>query len=428
MAKLDNKTKARLLWTWRGWWARPAQIAPDGQWTNWLILAGRGFGKTRSGAEWIRERWKQGYHRMGIVAETSGDMRDVLIEGPSGILAISPKDERPEYQPNKRRIQWKNGAVAFLYSGTEPDQLRGPEHDTVWVDELAKYRDPDELWSNVQFGLRVGDDPRCCVTTTPRPIKVIRELIKDRHTMVTKGSTYDNFGNLPPAFIEAIQDRYEGTRTGRQELYAEVLDDYPGALWSRGMIKSTMMSSGMRRVVVAVDPSGTGGEEEEFSSEVGIIVAGLRGDVDRPQVTILEDGSTSESPGIWAKKVSQLYHKWQADVVVAERNFGGAMVESVIRTADPNINVKMVSASRGKVVRAEPVAALYEQGKIHHLFSRDDLGINQFEELEDQMTHMTLDGYVGEGSPDRVDAMVWAVTELMLNDEHSFGLFLKHKR
>jgi phage terminase large subunit-like protein len=404
LAKLSPAAKAALNWRWRGFWARPAQLAPAGDWATWLILAGRGFGKSRSGAEWVREQWKAGANRIALVAETAADARDVLVEGQSGILAISPKAERPLYEPSKRRLTWPNGAVATLYNGTEPDQLRGPEHDTAWCDELAKYHYPQDLWDNLQFGLRLGHKPRVCVTTTPRPLPIIRALIKDPETAVTRGSTFDNAANLPASFIKAIRARYEGTRLGRQELFAEVLDDVQGAIWTRDLIEVADPPEvrDRARVVVAVDPSGAKGDGEG-SDDIGIVVACKRSD---GRYHVLEDATCNLSPAGWGRRVVDLYQRYRADRIVAEANFGGAMVQHVIKTADPGARVVMVTASRGKAVRAEPVAALYEQRKVAHARGLD--------KLEDQMMQFTLSGYVGEGSPDRVDALVWALTDLAL--------------
>jgi phage terminase large subunit-like protein len=413
LARLTPEAKAALNWTWRNWWARPDQLAPPGDWATWLILAGRGYGKTRSGAEWIRERWKGGASRIAILAETAADARDVLVEGQSGLLAISPKAERPLYEPSKRRLTWPNGSVATLYNGTEPDQLRGPEHDTAWADELAKYASAQETMDNLRMGLRLGAHPRLCVTTTPRPTAVIRALIADPTTAVTRGSTFDNAANLPASFIGAVRERYEGTRLGRQELFAEVLDDVPGSLWTAAMFRPAANPDTFARIVVAVDPSGASSASDEGADEIGIVVAGktLAGDFH-----VIEDASCRLSPAGWGRLAVDRYHRHKADRIVAESNFGGAMVESTIRTVDRNANVRLVTASRGKAVRAEPVAALYEQGRVTH-----GPGLAQ---LEDQMMHMTAGGYVGDGSPDRVDALVWALSDLMDGSDYSWRNFL----
>lgn len=409
IAALSTETKAELRWHW-DFWARQNQLAPEGDWLTWLILAGRGFGKTRTGAEWVRSMvcgstplGKGKSARIALIAETSADARDVMVEGDSGILGVHPKDFRPLYEPSKRRLTWPNGAVATLYNATEPDQLRGPQHDLAWADELAKWQYARDTWDQAQFGLRLGDHPRVCVTTTPRPIPLIREIMADPRTVTTRGKTTDNAGNLAGSFMDQMRAKYEGTRLGRQELDGEILDDVPGALWTRAMLETASATElpDMARIVVAIDPSGTNGEDD--GDEIGIVVAG-RGVDGRGYV--LEDLSCKLSPDAWARRAIEAYYRWQADRLVAERNFGGAMVQSVIRTADRNVSYKEVTASRGKSARAEPVAALYEQGRVSHV-----RGLNT---LEDQMTLMTMAGYAGEGSPDRVDALVWALTEVML--------------
>jgi len=405
---MTPEAMAALNWQWRDWWARSNQIAPKGDWSTWLILAGRGFGKTRSGAEWVREKWRAGAMRFAIVAETAADCRDVLVEGQSGILAISPPAERPIYEPSKRRLTWPNGSIATLYNGTEPDQLRGPEHDAALVDELAKYNYPTETWDNLQFGLRLGVHPQVCVTTTPRPIPIIRALIKDPATRVTRGSTFDNVANLPERFIQTIKDRYEGTRLGRQELFAEVLDDAVGALWTRDSIITGSLPQ-MQRIVVAIDPSGASGAAEDTADSIGIVAAGKGFD---GRFYVIEDATCRMSPSGWARRAVERYRDLSADVIVAERNFGGDMVLAVIKTADRNANVKLVTASRGKAVRAEPIAALYEQKRVTHAAG--------LEALEDQMCMMTLSGYVGDGSPDRVDALVWALSELQDGSDYTW--------
>mgnify|MGYP005848093805 CR=1 FL=1 len=336
-----------------------------------------------------------------MIAETAADARDVLVEGQSGILAVSPDHERPLYEPSKRRLTWPDGAVATLYNGTEPDQLRGPEHSVAWVDELAKYRYPQETWDMLQFGLRLGGHPQVCVTTTPRPIPIIRSLAKDASTVLTRGSTFDNADNLSGRFLRTVRERYEGTRLGRQELYAEVLDDIPGALWTAQMFRREEPGQ-LQRIVVGVDPSGAGGNDDEAADEIGVIVAARRRD---GTFILLEDATCRLSPMGWARVAVNAYHRHAASAIIAEKNFGGAMVESTIRAVDRNANVRMVTASRGKAVRAEPVAALYEQGRVGH--------VPGLEHLEGQMMQMTANGYMGEGSPDRLDAAVWALSELM---------------
>lgn len=411
LAKLSTEVRAELRWHWP-FWARPNQRAPEGEWLTWLILAGRGFGKTRSGAEWVRSLacgptpLTAGTHaRFAIIAETAADARDVLVEGDSGLLAVHPPDFRPLYEPSKRRLTWPNGAVATLYNATEPDQLRGPQHDAAWCDELAKWQYARESWDQLQFGLRLGDNPRQTITTTPRPIPLLREVMADPRTVVTRGSTIDNAANLAVSFMEQITTRYAGTRLGRQELEAEILDDVPGALWTRAVLDANRVPADklpeMARVVVAIDPSGTDGDDE--GDEIGIVVAG-RGVDGRGYV--MEDVTCKLSPDGWARMAITAYHRNSADRIVAERNFGGAMVQAVVRSADRSVPFKEVVASRGKAARAEPVSALFEQGRVSIV-----AGLTA---LEDELVLMTPSGFMGEGSPNRTDAMVWALTEVML--------------
>lgn len=409
---LTPEETEHLQYDWRVW-ARPEQTAPEGNWFAWLILAGRGAGKTRSGAEWIRENVcgdtplaPGRYSRVALVAETAADARDVIVEGDSGLLSVHPKAFRPVYEVTKRRVTWPNGAIATLYNATEPDQLRGPQHDCSWLDELAKWRYAQETWDMLQFGLRLGSNPRQVITTTPRPIPLIRELIKRSDVVVTRGSTFDNAANLAPGFLHAVKQRYEGTRLGRQELRAEILDDIPGALWTTEMIDKALAPvkvPDMQRVVVAVDPSGTKGSEDG-GDWIGIVAVG-RGVDGRGYV--LGDYSCKLSPAGWGRRAVDCYHRFKADTIVGEINFGGAMVEHVIQSVDKNVPFRLVRASRGKVLRAEPVAALYEQGRVSH--------VESFADLETQMCAFTNTGYLGDGSPDRADALVHGVSELNFN-------------
>lgn len=415
IAGLSDDECEALLHDWR-FLARPAQIAPDGEWLIWMILAGRGFGKTRTGAEWTREQVRAGAMRIGLIAPTASDARDVMVEGESGLLAVCWAGDRtvngdllgrPSYEPSKRRVTWANGAVATLFSAEEPERLRGPQHEAMWCDELAAWKYLRETWDMAMFGLRLGDKPRVCITTTPKPVPLLKEIIADPKTVVTRGSTFDNAGNLAPTFLKAIKDKYEGTRLGRQELEAEIIDDLPGALWTRAELDKTRVRNApeMVRIVVSIDPSGTRGSSDEGDS-IGIVVAGKGVD---GRAYVLADRSCKLSPAGWGRRSVEAYHEFSADRVVAERNFGGAMVEHVIKTTDKNVSYKEVTASRGKVARAEPVAALYEQGKVSH--------VGGFADLEDQMCLMAPDGFAGEGSPDRADALVWAITELMLGED-----------
>ena len=405
MESLSPATKAALRWKWRGWWARDNQLAPPGDWRTWLALAGRGFGKTEAGAQWVRERVASGARQIALVAETQKDLEEVMVPR---LVAITPPDERPTVRFRPVRVTWPCGAQALGYNGTEPNQLRGPEFDTAWVDELAKYRYAQDTWDMLQFTMRSGSDPRVFVTTTPRPIKLLKAMIANPSTVVTRGTTYDNANNLPASFIEEIRQRYAGTRLGRQELNAEVLDDIPGALWTRDMIQ-TSEAPEMARVVVAVDPSGTAGDDG--GDMIGIVVAGRTMD---GRYHVIEDATCSLSPNGWGRRAVERYHAHRADRIVAERNFGGAMVESNIKASDRNVPVKLVTASRGKAVRAEPIAALYEQGRVTHARGLDA--------LEDQLMAFTPSGYMGEGSPDRADALVWALSELALGDGSTYTL------
>ncbi|MHC2334479.1 DNA-packaging protein [Bradyrhizobium sp. USDA 4454] len=389
--------------------ARPSQLPPDGDWNGWLVMAGRGFGKTRTGAEWVKEEVETGRaRRVAMVAPTAADARDTMVEGESGLLAISSDWCRPEYEPSKRKLTWPNGAVAHTFSSEEADRLRGPQFDLAWADELAAWNDPAAAWSMLQFGLRLGDHPRWIATTTPRPLKLIKELLERKDVVVTRGSTFENAANLAGPFLDAIKARYEGTRLGRQELNAELLDDVQGALWTRDLLEKARFTGALpdlKRVVVAIDPSGTAGQEDGGDA-VGIVVAGLGRD---GLGYVLADRTIKASPAVWGARAVAAYHEFRADRIVAERNFGGAMVQHVIRTVNPSVPYREVTASRGKIQRAEPIAALYEQNKVRHA--------GNFTELEDQLAAMTGEGYLGEGSPDRADALVWALTELMTKQQ-----------
>jgi len=405
LADLTDQEALALEYDWR-FWARKNQIAPGGDWSWWLLLAGRGFGKTRTGAEWVREA-KDTCGRMALVAPTAGDARDVMVEGESGILAISPPWDRPIYEPSKRRLTWNNGAQVITYSADEPDRLRGPQHDGCWADEVAAWRYA-EAWDMLLFGLRLGTNPRGVATTTPKPVKLVRELLRDPRCVVTRGSTLDNSANLAASFLSTILAKYDGTRLGRQEINAEMLEDVPGALWQRQHIDAARVKRvpcDLRRVVVAIDPATTSGEE---SDETGIIVAGVGTD---GQGYVLEDLTCRETPQGWARIAVDAYTRHKADRIVAETNQGGEMVEGTLRTVASLVPFTGVHAKRGKVLRAEPVSALYEQGRVAHLGS--------MAALEDQMCSFTPDfdkaaaGY----SPDRVDALVYALTELMVQPE-----------
>jgi len=398
---LSQKEAETLIYDWEVW-ARPKQLPPDWAWYIWLLLCGRGGGKTRSGAELVNKWARQRFTPIALVGQTKADVRDTMVEvGDSAILNISPPWFMPEYEPSKRRLIWPNGVLGIIYSGDEPEQLRGPQHQKAWVDELAKFKYPKDSWDNLMFGLRIGNQPQAVVTTTPKPIKVIKELIADERTAVTRGHTLENKDNLAPDFLRYILRKYEGTRLGRQELAGEVLDDNPDALWERAKIDELRVSKHpeLKRIVVAIDPQGT---DDESSSSTGIVVAGVAQVADRQEAFVLADLTLSGSPEKWATEAVTGYYKFKADRIVAEVNFGGDMVEAIIRIVDKNIPFKKVHASRGKAVRAEPISALYEQGRVHH--------VGFFADLEDQLCEWVP----GDKSPDRLDALVWAITDLIL--------------
>jgi phage terminase large subunit-like protein len=391
--------------TWRDL-ARPEQLAPDNEWLTWAFIAGRGAGKTRSAAEWVIEQAKENPGcRIALVGRTPADVRDVMIEGDSGIMSCSAADFRPIYESTKRRLTWPNGSQATAYSAEVPSQLRGPQFHFAWTDEPASWTDArkgdvlDTAWNNLMLGLRLGDSPRCVFTTTPKPNKLVRTVLDRSSTVISRGSTYDNLSNLAPAFREQVLATYEGTRIGRQELMGELLDDVEGALWTLQILDENRIERApeMQRIVVSIDPSGGEGEGND---EQGIVVAGIGTD---GEFYVLADRSCKLSPAGWAKRAVGAYYEFSADRIVAERNFGGDMVESTINQVDRNLKVSMVSASRGKVQRAEPIAALYEQGRVHH--------VGPMPELEDQMITWTP---TSNTSPDRMDALVWCLTELSI--------------
>lgn len=409
LASLTRAEAEALNYRW-DFWARDKQMAPPGDWRTWFVLAGRGFGKTRTGAEWVREEVESGRRkRIALVAPTAADVRDVMVEGESGLLACSPPSFKPRYEPSKRRLSWPNGAIATTFSADEPERLRGPQHDGAWCDEPASWRRP-EAWDMLMFGLRLGEDPRSVVTGTPKPTKMVRDILADRGTVVTRGTTYENRGNLAPAFFEKILRKYEGTRLGRQELNAEVLDDNPFALWKRDRIEELRVAAfpDLARIVVAIDPQVADPKQsgDEDSAETGIIVAGISQGRE-PHGYVLDDATLRDTPDKWARAAVTAYSKYKADRIVAEANNGGAMVEftvaTVARDLGLRVSYKAVHASRGKVTRAEPVSALYEQGVVHH--------VGCFPQLEDQL----CEWMPGDKSPDRLDALVWALTDLLVD-------------
>lgn len=410
----ERLTLLRVIYDWHlPGNARPKQLPPPGDWTVWLILAGRGFGKTRTGAEWVRMQVESGRcGRIALVAQKASEARDVMVEGESGILSVCPPWAKPKYEPSKRRLTWPNGAIATTYTAEEPDELRGPQHDGAWCDELAKWQYPQDTWDNLMMGLRLGTNPRAVVTTTPKPTPLVKQLARDKtgSVVVTTGSTSENLDNLSPAFRQIIA-RYEGTRLGRQELEAELLEDVEGALWTLGNIEAHRVASApetLKQVVVGVDPAVTA---TESSDETGIVVVGkgtclCKTDAEgkpKPEdhYFVLADRTVKAPPAQWAAQVALAYHDHKAGFVVAEANNGGEMVRQVIRNMDNALPVKIVHASRGKLTRAEPVSLLYEQGKVHH--------VGAFPALEDQMVTWVP----GDDSPDRMDALVWAVTPIL---------------
>lgn len=402
LAGLTADELLALEYDWQ-FWARPNQLPPDGDWTVWMRMAGRGEGKTRSGAEWVRDQIEAGNaQRVALVAPTAADARDVMVEGESGLLAISPDWNRPLYEPSKRRLTWPNGAIATLYSADEPERLRGPQHDAAWADELGAWRYP-EAWDQLMFGLRLGQRPRVVVTTTPKPTKLIRDLLTRPDCIVSRGRTSDNRANLAPAFLDTVVRRYQGTRLGRQELEGELLDDVPGALWTRDLIERNRITAdkrpALRRVVVAIDPAVS---SDEDADETGIVVAGLGSD---GVGYVIDDRSGRYPPIEWARRAVQAYRDHKGDRIVAEVNNGGDMVEATLRMVERNAPYTAVHASRGKRVRAEPVSALYEQGRVKH--------VGAFPDLEDQMCNWVPDS--ADASPDRMDALVWALTELIVD-------------
>lgn len=395
LASLSPAELETLRFDW-SFWRRPNQSEPPGNWRYWLVKAGRGFGKTRVGAEWVRESVKR-FERVNLIGATSDDARDIMIEGESGVLAICPRDERPVYRKQERKLLWPTGAVSLIFTADEPERGRGKQHERLWADELGSWRYA-EAWAQMTLGLRLGADPRAVITTTPRPTPLIRELMADPACVVTEGSTYDNRANLADAFFEQVIKRYEGTRLGRQELLAELLTDNPGALWTRSLIEAARLPrealpTRLERVVVGLDPAVT---SSEGAAETGIVVAAAAGDA----FYVLDDRSRRDTPQQWAAEAVATYRRWQADRIVGEINNGGEMIEALLRAVDANASYRSVRATRGKALRAEPIAALYEQGRVHH--------VGGFGPLEDQMCEWVP----GDTSPDRLDALVWALTEL----------------
>ena len=408
---LSEKDSLNLIYSWRDFNARRDQIPPDieKEWDIWLILCGRGWGKTRTGAEWVRELVDTNFcGHIALVAETAADARDTVVE--NAIMQIFPPGQTPTYEPTKRRVTFYNGAKATTYNATQPDQLRGPEHGAAWSDELAKWKYARETWDQLQFGLRAGITPKQLVTTTPRPINIVKSILAGEEGVVTvtRGHTLDNRANLAPSFLRKVVNRYKGTRLGKQELRGEVLSDVPNALWRQSDIDAYRVPKTPKlvKVVVAVDPGASDPDDSMGKpAENGIVVVGLGED---GLGYVLEDASLEGTPLEWARRAKAMRVKHSAICIVAEKNNGGEMVRSTILSVSTTEHVKLVWASKGKEVRAEPVSSLYEQGRIRH--------VGAWPKLEDQMCQMTTAGYVGgDISPDRVDALVWGLTELFPN-------------
>lgn len=413
LSSLDADQLAFIEHDWEGFWARDDQLPPLGDWRVWLAICGRGWGKTRVGAEWCHQRAAISKRRIAIIAANKDDARKVCVEGDSGILATAKPWFRPVFEPSKNggTVTWPNGTIAELYSGEKPSGLRGPQFHDAWCDETAKWARMQDAWDMLEFALRLGNDPRKLVTTTPTPAKLIKDLVKEASpsgdTRITRGSTYANAANLAQQFLDRLRAKYEGTRLGRQELHGEILEDKPGALWTLRRIEEGRRAADklpeFTRVVVAIDPPTTSGEDAD---ECGIVVAALGRD--RHAYVLADASEQGLTPKQWAEKAVAQYVAFGADRIVAEINQGGEMVENTIRQIDANIAYRGVHAKHGKVTRAEPVSALYEQQRVHHV------GVHK--ELETQMTDFTADFSRDEAgySPDRVDALVYAITELML--------------
>jgi phage terminase large subunit-like protein len=400
---MTERQKCALSTSWQ-FWSRPSQRAPDADWRVWVLLAGRGFGKTRAGAEWIRGLAENNAGiRLALVAATYHEGRAVMVDGESGLRAIAPRGNTPRWNGSLRRLKWRNGAQAFLYSAEEPDALRGPQHHAAWCDELAKWPHAEDTWMNLQMGLRLGNSPRAIVTTTPRPVPLLKKLLAEKFSIVTRGTTRENDKFLPPDFVETMYETWGNSRLGRQELDGEIIEDTAGALWTRAMLEVCHVRKVpvLARVVVAVDPAVSSGENADAC---GIIVAGKG--VDSHYYVLADKTVRGASPQTWARIVSSAAHVYGADRVVAEANNGGDLVREVLHSVDEALPVKLVRASRGKVARAEPIAALYERALVHHAA--------RFAELDDELCGLIAGGaYHGPGkSPDRADALVWALTEL----------------
>jgi phage terminase large subunit-like protein len=389
--------------------ARNDQLPPIELWRIWLLMGGRGSGKTRAGAEWVRAQVQKGARRIALIAPTYHSAREVMLEGESGLLSIGHEAERPTYTSSRRRLDWPNGAVGFVFSSEDPEALRGPQFEKAWADEFCAWSYPDATLSNLRLGLRLGDDPRLVVTTTPKPTRAMKALMAAKGVVISRAKTADNAANLAPSFLAAMDEAYGKTRLGRQELDGEFLEDLPGALWIRDGLAACLSDrpESLDKIIVAVDPPVTSGARADAC---GIIIAGLtRGQTSRDdKVYILHDGTVQGlSPDGWAARVLSFWDSYDADYVLVEVNQGGEMVSSILKNINPNVLVRTVYASRGKAARAEPVSALYTQGRVHH--------VRPFPELEDELASLGAEASIrGSKSPDRADALVWAVTDLLL--------------
>jgi phage terminase large subunit-like protein len=408
IAKTDPPLREALLKDWEIW-ARDDQLPPESAWRNWLILGGRGAGKTRAGAEWVRgvalarNAFGDSARQIALIGESLADVREVMIEGVSGLLGVHARGERPQWEPSRRRLQWKNGAVAYAFSADDPESLRGPQFDAAWCDELCKWRRAESAFDMLQFGLRLGRNPRAAITTTPRPVPLLRRLLADPATVVSRAATKANAFQLAPQFLEQMLARYAGTRLGRQELDGELIEARADSLFPRERIERARVNGHppLARIVVAVDPPAS---SREGADACGIVAVGI--DDDGKVFVLADESEGGLSPLAWASRAIALYRRLEADRIVVEVNQGGEMARAVLFETDASVPISEVRATRGKVLRAEPVAALYEQGRVSH--------VGSFPLLEDEMADFGADGLSNGRSPDRLDALVWAITSLVL--------------
>ena len=423
-AFLDGLSPNALLslpWLFEHWALEGHQLPPGGDWTTWVVIGGRGAGKTRAGSEWVRAQVEGSRpadpgrcSRVALIGDTIDQAREVMVFGTSGILACSPPDRRPEWQASRKRLVWSNGAVAQVFSASDPESLRGPQFDCAWCDELAKWPKGQDAWDMLQFALRLGERPQQMVTTTPKGTPLLQSILADPATVVTHATTDANRMHLAKSFLQHVTTKYAGSRMGRQELDGEMLFDVEGALWTHASLEAALVPRQVEidRIVVAVDPPVTSGSD---SDECGIVVVGAstRGEPKDWVGVVLEDGSLAgATPQAWAERAVALFRKHKADRLVAEVNQGGDLVEKIVRNIDTFVPYRGVRATRNKATRAEPVAALYEQGRVVHA--------GRFPRLEDQMLAMTVQGFAGRGSPDRLDALVWGLTDLMIDPAQNF--------